>query len=214
MITPQNNPMITSPTNPYGVLLSQTKESLLDSDIYLRFIRSAQGAFRRSQFYRDYKSDVMNKGIYRDQRHASITSEMVDLEMHHNFISLEFMAIMITEYYLNHKGCINEFELQIELEEAHRRHEVCVIMMNETDHQVHHSDPTDFISIRQCWGFPFKFIDRFIDGMTLDIAMKLLLHLKQEEQYGESHSINIVKARERILSWQQETIEQKRMFPF
>ena len=40
-----------------------TKESLLDSDIYLRFIRSAQGAFRRSQFYRDYKSDVMNKGI-------------------------------------------------------------------------------------------------------------------------------------------------------
>ena len=46
MITMQNNPMVCSPSQPYGILLSQTRETLLDSEIYLRFIRSAERAFR------------------------------------------------------------------------------------------------------------------------------------------------------------------------
>ena len=153
---------------------------------------------------KDYKCDLMNKGMYRDQRHASITSEMADLEMHHEFISLEFMAIMLTEHTLNAKGCINTMELISMLENVHRNNEIAVIMLDKTEHQVHHSDPTDFISISQCYGNPFAFLDKYIDGMTLDIAFKLLLHLKQEEQYGGSYSISAVRARDQILSWQRD----------
>ena len=38
--------------------------------------------------------------------------------------------------------------------------------------------------------------------MTLDISFKLLLQLKQEEQYNGSYSPSEVKARDQILSWQ------------
>ena len=87
------------------------------------------------------------------------------------------------------------------LEKAHRNNWFSVIFLSETQHQVHHSDPTDFISLKQCIGDGFKFLDAYIDGMTLDISFNMLLQLKQEEQYGESYSPNLIKAREQILDW-------------
>ena len=47
-----------------------------------------------------------------------------------------------------------------------------------------------------------KFISKYIDGMTLDISFKLLLQLKQEEQYNGSYSPNEIRARDEILKWQ------------
>jgi hypothetical protein len=76
-------------------------------------------------------------------------------------------------------------------------------MLSTTEHQAHHNNPADFISIKQCFGYPFEFVDRYIDGMTLDIAFKLLLHLKQEEQYHGSYDANMIRCRDEILSWKE-----------
>lgn len=196
------NPMVVSPDETSAIYLSQTRDTLIDSEIYLRLIRSAEHAFRRSQFYKDYKCDIMNKGINMDQRRPGITSEVADIELHHNFITLEFMTIMMAEYMLNTVGYINSFMLIKMLEEEHRNNRICGIMLSTTEHQAHHNNPSDFISIKQCFGYPFEFIDRYIGGMTLDISFKLLLHLKQEEQYGGSYDANMIKCRDEILSWQ------------
>ena len=174
----------------------------MDTEIYKRFIYNIDNKFRKSQFWRDYKQHLYDLGLYRDQRHASITNEMVDLEAHHNMLSLEYMTIMIIEHTLNLKGCVTTFEVIQELEEAHRNNQICIIILDETEHQKYHSDPSEFISIRQCFGDPFAFIDKYIDGMTLDISFKLLLQLKQEEQYNGSFSPSEVRARDQILSWQ------------
>ena len=90
------NPTIYDPSNEYQISFRQTKESLLDTEVYKRFIYSVDNRFRRSQFWRDYKSNLMNMGMFRDQRHASITSEMATIECHHEFISLMHATIMIT----------------------------------------------------------------------------------------------------------------------
>ena len=201
-ITMNNNPIIYDPSNEFGICFAQTRDTLMDTEIYKRFIYNIDNKFRRSQFWRDYKQHLYDLGLYRDQRHASITSEMVNLEAHHNMISLEYMTIMITEHILNYKGCVTTFEVLQELEEANRNNQVCIIILDETEHQKYHSDPSEFISIRQCFGFPFDFISKYIDGMTLDISFKLLLQLKQEEQYNGSFSPSEVKARDQILSWQ------------
>lgn len=201
-ITLQNNPMLMSPNQQYGIMFSQTRETLVDTEVYLRFLRSAENRFRRSDFYREYKAGIMNKGLNKDQRRPAITSEIADIELHHNFLTLEFMAIMLTEYTLNTKGCINTFELVRMLEEEHRANRICGIMLATTEHQAHHNNPSDFISIKQCFGNPFEFIDKYISGMTLDISFKLLLHLKLEEQHGGSFDANMIRAREDILSWQ------------
>ena len=199
-----NNPIIYDGSNEFGICFAQTRDTLIDTEIYKRFVYNIDNKFRKSAFWMDYKQHLYDLGLNRDQKHASITSEMINLEMHHNFISLKFMTIMITEHILNAKGCVTTFDVIQELEEVHRRNEICVIMLNETEHQVTESDPCDFISIKQCFGNPFAFIDKYIDGMTLDISFKLLLHLKQEEQYGGSFSMNEVRAREQILSWQKQ----------
>ena len=202
-ITMQNNPIIYDPNNEFGICFAQTRDTLMDTDIYKRFVYNIANKFRKSQFWRDYKEHLYNIGLYRDQRHASITSEMVNLEAHHNMLTLDYMIIMITEHILNMKGCVTTFEVSQALEEAHRNNEICIIILDETEHQKYHSDPSEFISIRQCFGNPFDFIDKYIDGMTLDISFKILLQLKQEEQYNGSSSPAEVRARDQILAWQQ-----------
>lgn len=202
MINYNNNPIIFNDNEPNGIFLAQTRDTLMDPEIYKSFLYSAQTNFRKSKFYTDYKADLMFKGLDRDQRHAAITSDMAPIEMHHNFITLNFMSIILTEHTLNTKGCITTFELMSLLEEQHRKNRVAVIMLSETEHQKHHDDPTDFISLKQCFcPHIFDFINLYMDGITLDICYKLLLHLKQEEQYGESFSPNMARARDQLLNW-------------
>jgi hypothetical protein len=204
MSTLNNNPAISDQSQPNAIFFAQTRDTLIDTDIYQRFVYSCENNFRRSRFYKDYKSSIMNKGLYRDQNMASITSDMANIEMHHNFPTLKQATIMIIEHMLNTKGCVTTFEVVKELEEAHRNNWMAVIMLTETQHQVHESNPSSFISLTQCYGNPFKFIDKYIDGMTLDISFKLLLHLKLEEEYNKkSYSPTMIKARDQILSWQQ-----------
>ena len=149
----------------------------------------------------------MNIGLNRDQNMASITSEMTDLDLHHHFPTLKQATIMIIEHMLNTKGCVTTFEVVNELKEVHRKNWMAIIMLSKTNHQKYHTDPSEFISLTQCYGNPFAFIDHYIDGMTLDISFKLLLQLKLEEQYNnKSYSTNMVKARDQILSWQQNSL--------
>ena len=203
----QNNPSISDPSQPTAIFFAQTRDTLIDTDIYSRFVYSCENNFRRSRFYKDYKCNIMNLGLNRDQNMASITSDMTDLQLHHNFPTLKQATIMIIEHMLNTKGCVTTFEVVHELKEVHRKNWMAVIILSETQHQVYHSDPSNFISLTQCYGNPFAFIDHYIDGMTLDISFKLLLQLKLEEQHNnKSYSPNMIKAREQILSWQQNSL--------
>lgn len=198
-----NNPVIADPSQVNAIFFAQTRESLIDTEIYSRFIYSCENNFRKSRFYRDYKGSIMNRGLNRDMNMANITSDMADLELHHHFPTLKQATIMIAEHMLNTKGCITTFEIVKELEEAHRNNWMSVIILSKTQHQVFHSDPSAFISLTQCYGDPFKFIDKYIDGMTLDISFRMLLQLKLENEYNnKSFTHNMVKARDMILSWQ------------
>lgn len=201
MITFDNNPTIFDPGSEYCITLAATRSTLIDTDIYSRFIYSCENNFRKLNFYKGYKSFLMNMGFNKDQNMANITAEMADIQLHHHFPTLKQAAIMITEHLLNTKGCATTFEVVQLLENAHRNNWFSVTFLSQTQHEVHHSDPSDFISLKQCVGNGWKFIDEYIDGMTLDISFKLLLQLKMEEQYGESFSPNLVKARDQIKDW-------------
>ena len=209
MITLQNNPIVVSPSHPYGIPFAITRDVLTDTDIYSRFIYNIENQFRKSKFYKDYRASLYNLGLNRSQKSANITSDMASLEMHHNFLELKFATIMIIEHLLNIKGCVTSFEVINELEECHRQNMFPVIILTVTEHQVHHSDPTDFISLRQCASSDtFAFILKYLDGMQLDIAYKMLLHLKLEKQHGESFSPNTIKVRDLLLDWSQFTNNQ------
>ena len=198
------NPIIGDPNNYMTIRFAQTRETLLDTELYSHFIYSIENQFRRSRFYKDYKCNIMNKGIEYDQLMRGITSEMADLELHHNLPTLNMGAIMICEHILNTKGQVTTFDVIKELEEAHRQNMFSVIILSETMHQAYHaSEGSAFISLGQCYGNALSFLEKYRDGLTLDISFKWLLHLKLEEQFGMKTTwLNCPRQRDIILDWQ------------
>ena len=202
MIDINLNPIIGDPSLFTTVQFYQTRETLMDTEEYMKFIYSVENQFRRSRFYRDYKCSIMQKGIDFDQEMKGITSEMASIELHHHLPTLKDAAIAITEYIVNSIGKVCTFDVIQALEDAHRQNMMGIIMLSSTNHQLYESDPTAFISISQLYGNPFAFLDKYGKGFTLDISFKWLLQFKQEEQYGNKTCwSNIAKARKQFLDW-------------
>lgn len=202
MIDINLNPIIGDPSLFTTVQFYQTRETLMDTEEYMKFIYSVENQFRRSRFYRDYKCSIMQKGIDFDQEMKGITSEMASIELHHHLPTLKDAAIAITEYIVNSTGKVCTFDVIQALEDAHRQNMMGIIMLSSTNHQLYESDPTAFISISQLYGNPFAFLDKYGKGFTLDISFKWLLQFKQEEQYGNKTCwANIAKARKQFLDW-------------
>ena len=204
MIDLNLNPVISSPDQPTIIQFAQTRDTLIDTEIYSRFIYSVENQFRRSRFYKSYKGNLMNKGLNFDQFMRGITDEHADVEMHHQLPTLNMAAIMICETYLNTKGYVTTFDIIKDLEEAHRNNMMNVVMLTSTNHQAYHNDPSAFISLNMGYGDPFLFLEKYKIGLTLDICFKWLLQLKMEEQFGNiSTWVNAPRARETLLSWQE-----------
>lgn len=196
------NPVIGDPSQFTTIQFYQTRETLMDTEEYSKFIYSVESAFRHSRFYKDYKCSIMNKGIDFDQEMRNINGEMVDIEMHHHLPTLKDAAIAITEYYLTEQGKVCTFQVIKSLEDAHRNNMMSVIMLSETNHQMYHNDPSAFISLNQCYGRSDLFIDKYGKYITLDIGFRWLLQFKQEEEYGgKTKWPYLAKARKQLLDW-------------
>ena len=196
------NPIIGLPGQFNTIQFYQTRDTLLDTEEYSKFIYAVENAFRKSRFYKDYKCHIMNMGLDFDMEMRGITGEMADIELHHLMPTLKDAAIMITEHILNTLGRVCTFEVVRALEDAHRHNMMSVVMLTATMHQAYHQDQSAFISLGQAYGDCFKFLNAYKDGLTLDIAFKWLLQLKMEDQFGsKTNWVNIPKQREILLDW-------------
>ena len=195
------NPIIDKPGEDMYISFRQDKNTMGDAELYNRFITSICNNLYKSRFYKDYKSYIMGLGFNMDMTMPGITTEVANVDLHHQLPSLKQAAICITEYLIATKGCANTLDVNKILEDTHRNNEIAVIMLSKTKHQAHHANPADFISVRQCIGFPERFIAKYAPYMTLDIAYDILLKLKQEEQHGKSFTPMMVAARNELLSW-------------
>lgn len=185
-----------------AIQLSQDKSTMVDTDIYSRFVNSVCNNFYRSRFYKDYKSFIMSLGFNMDMTMSNITENMAMIELHHELPSLKQVVITLTEYLMATKGFTNTFEVGKLVEETHRNHEIAVIMLSKSRHQYHHGNSMDHISVNQCIGFPERFLIKYAKYMTLDIAYDILLKLKQEMQYnGRSFSPIMMRAANEVSSW-------------
>lgn len=197
------NPILGDPSSFETIQFYQTRETLMDTEEYSKFIYAVENGFRRSRFYKDYKSHIMNLGLTFDSQMKNITDEMVSLDLHHMLPELKDAAIAISEYFLYTKGRVCTFEVIKELEECHRNNMMSVVMLNPSLHQQYHaSSGTVFISLDQCYGNFSAFIDKYGKYITLDIGFKWLYIFKQYEQHnGKTYWPNIARAREQLLNW-------------
>lgn len=195
------NPIIGDPAHDITIQFRQTRETLLDTEEYMRFIYSVENQFRRSRFYKDYKSNVMGRGLNFDQQMRAINGDMADMELHHHLPTLKDATITITEKHIITEGSVCTFDVINDLIEAHRKNIMGIVMMTTTNHQLYEVGG-GFISLNACYGNPFEFISEYGKYTTLDIAFRWLLMFKQNEQYGgQNFWPMIARAREQLMDW-------------
>lgn len=205
-ITFQNNginPIITSPFSTYDLEFYHTRESLYDPQEYRKFINNAIGEFRKSRRYSHYKAFLIDIGLNVCQVHGNINSEMAELEMHHNLINLFEIAVIITEHILNIFGYISTFDLIYLLALEHSEHNVCLIMLTKTPHQLYHNADGMYFAPNQCIGNWVRFIKKYNTGLTLDIAKRINRYIETTIKLnGESSFGELLQLRNEIKNWE------------
>lgn len=182
------NPIIISPQSPYQITFAQTRESLLDVDLYKHFLYNAMSRFRSSAFYRHYKAHLMSLGIDMCQYHSNIKTcseendSMATIEMHHFVLTLYEIAFIITEHILNTYGRITTFDLVELLRLEHEQHRVCTVFLCKTCHQRYHHDPDFYIPLSMGFGKWYEFLERYNRGINPNIYYKIYYLIKKELQ--------------------------------
>ncbi len=203
------NPTLHSPNTPFDIVFAQTRETLIDVELYKNFLDNAIARFRHSRTYKHYKAHLMELGLNRCQFHGNISSdidqEMATIEMHHNILTIFDIALIITEHMLNVNGCITTFDLVELLRREHTQHHVCTVMLSKTAHQLVHSSNDFIIPPSMCFGNWTAFLNEYRTGITRDICFKLIFYIKavvDKKLETRESTLKLLKLREDILSWQ------------
>ena len=196
------NPMIVSPSSPYGISFYATRDSLMDTDTYRAFLKNIEKRVRQSVFYTHYKAYIYD---YMDhsQIHANINSDMAKLEMHHAIFTLFDIALMITEYYLNMAGYVTTYDVVQTIKDEHRQNNIAIVMMDETSHQMYHANTGCFVihpdmCISKNWP---NFIEKYKYGLTQDLAFKILYYIKRSIESGCTDDQGLLNLRDKIYDW-------------
>lgn len=198
------NPTIFSPNSHYVIQFYQTKESLMDIEVYKNFLDNAISRFRHSVAYRNYKGFLYENGFDRSAFNANINKDMVsgDLEMHHNMLNIFDISVIITEYILNTVGFVSTFDVVQILKDEHRHNHIQLVMLDKTSHQLnHHSDGQFFIHPNMAVQDWSAFLEKYNKGITLDIAFKILRYLKRAMALGGSDDAGLLTVRDKVIDW-------------
>lgn len=202
------NPMLSSPNAEYDLPFYQTKETLVDPEIYKSFLNNAISRFRRSRDYKNYKSYLFGLGLDHSAELGNISSEMIDdaLEMHHNFITIFDIAMMICEHILNTIGAICTFDLISLLKLEHEQNNIPIVMLDITSHEIYHDDPNYRVPINRVWGSWWILFDKYRYGVTLDIAYKVIRYVNYnanilQQNYNDPYIQSIFKLRDNLKDW-------------
>ena len=196
-----NNPTLYSPSSPYSIAFYQTRDSLVDADTYRSFLKNIEMRVRKSVAYKNYKGFLIGNGLNHCQIHGYINSEMADLEMHHAIMTLFDIALMISEHFLNSTGYVSSFDVVQTIINEHKENNIALVMMTKTPHQLYHNDSSFFIHPDMCIGNWPLLIEKYKDGLTQDVAFKLLYYLKRAIDLGETDDAGLLELRDKIIDW-------------
>lgn len=198
------NPMVGSPNSTYAISFYQTRESLIDVDIYRNFLKNCEYRFRKSATYTNYKGFLISLGLDRCQVHGFIHADMdgVDIEMHHAILTLFDICLLITEHLLNTVGYVTTFDVVQALKEEHKANNIALVMLSKTPHQMYHANTSEFfIHPSMCFGKWPVLIEKYKYGLTQDVAFKLLYYLKKAIETDGTDDNGLLELREKIKEW-------------
>jgi len=211
------NPTIKSKEALFPLQFYQTKESMMDIEHYKHFLENAISRFRRSRTYTNYKGYLMGLGMDHCQLLPGIKYDLLDnvegapkrrkqnlIEMHHNFLTIYDIALLITEHTLNTKGFISTFDLVQLLKEEHKNNRIPLVMLSKTAHQMFHNNAEFMLPAHMCFGYWTELLEKYNKGITIEIAQKVITYIQRSIEV-ETNDIdftnNLLKLRDNILGW-------------
>ena len=194
------NPALHSPSSIFDLSFYQTKDTLMDPEVYRSFLKNAEVRFRRSAEYKTYKAYLMSLGFDHCQIMGNIeASEEVDIELHHNIINLFDICILICEHVLNTVGYISTFDLIQILINEHFANRIPCTLLSTTAHQIYTNDPNAYIPPDMTFGKWWELLSKYRYGVTFDIARKINKYI--EKYQNEMPTTVQILQQEQILNF-------------
>lgn len=194
-------PAIYFPRCEYPLTFYQTRDTLADMDRYKTFIDNCTHRFRKSRTYKSYKSYLMSMGLDRCQVIGNIQDGMANIEMHHNFLTIYDITILISQHILNTVGRCTTFDIVALLMQEHRNNNIPIVMLSETVHQLYHDNPDFYIPISMTFGKWWDLLIKYRYGITLDIAYKVVKYIQNCQRNNELNSVEFFKLSDDIKNW-------------
>jgi len=189
------------PSANHPLIFYQTRETLADLDTYKAFIDNCIHRFRKSRAYKGYKAYIMSLGMDRCQINGNIQDGMADIEMHHNFLTIYDITILISQHILNTVGRCTTFDIVALLIQEHRQNNIPIVMLTETAHQLYHNNPDLYIPLSMTFGQWWNLLTKYSYGITLDIAYKVINYIKNCQKNNELTDLEFYKLSDNIKSW-------------
>lgn len=194
-------PAIYFPRCEYPLTFYQTRDTLADMDRYKAFIDNCTHRFRKSRTYKSYKSYLMSMGLDRCQVIGNIQDGMANIEMHHNFLTIYDITILISQHILNTVGRCTTFDIVALLMQEHRNNNIPIVMLSETVHQLYHDNPDFYIPISMTFGKWWDLLIKYRYGITLDIAYKVVKYIQNCQRNNELNTVEFFKLSDDIKNW-------------
>lgn len=194
-------PAIYFPRCEYPLTFYQTRDTLADMDRYKAFIDNCTHRFRKSRTYKSYKSYLMSMGLDRCQVIGNIQDGMANIEMHHNFLTIYDITILISQHILNTVSRCTTFDIVALLMQEHRNNNIPIVMLSETVHQLYHDNPDFYIPISMTFGKWWDLLIKYRYGITLDIAYKVVKYIQNCQRNNELNSVEFFKLSDDIKNW-------------
>lgn len=194
------NPFLRSPLNDMDLYFYQTKETLLDPELYKSFLKNAENRFRASKEYKTYKAFLMSKGFTHCQYYGNIEADdTVSVELHHNILTLFDDCILICEHVLNTVGYISSFDLIQILINEHNANRIPCTFLSVTAHEYITNDPDSYLPPNMVIGKWWELISKYKYGITYEIAQKVIKYINK---YNADMPVSInLEQQEQILNY-------------
>lgn len=187
------NPTISCPESLYNIHFFFTDDDSHNVEDYKSMIVNAVSIFRSSRLYKMYKGFLIDLGLDQCQLLPGVNVDIGDkgdnfVEMHHNFLTIFDVAILIAGHKLENEGYISTFDLVHELKEVHRSSMVPIVMLSKTPHQMFHANEDFMLPAQITFGFWQELLNNYKDGLTEEIMRKVTIFLQRSQEYQQTHA--------------------------
>ncbi|MGL5753441.1 MAG: hypothetical protein ACRCXT_23050 [Paraclostridium sp.] len=178
----------------------QDKYAFMDTQVFVKFIKKCEYLVRNHPDYKGYISHLKNHGLNHCMILGDLEDESCSIEMHHGpILNLFDYCTIIANHYLKTKGDCNTFEVAKLVIEEHNNHNIQLIMLSSSMHQMVEANNT-FINVKQSFGNLEKFINKYRHAISDAQRHVIEEYLKMCESTDTTVD-DILKVRTSVKKW-------------